>query len=324
MENRASYILVGAFVIALIATGFVVVLWLASVQFDKTPARYLVNFRTAVTGLQVGSPVRYRGIPVGRVSELRFDPDNIEIIRVTLEIDETTPIKEDTFAQIGLQGITGIAFIQLDGGTRESPLRKPATGNDIAEIPSRASGIETLLEKAPELFERSVMLVDQLSRIVDDNNVRAIAESLESIRQTTAMVAKQSDRIDRLVEGTLETVGALKTLAGTGNQLAGDLLARIGPIGDQARATLNASQATVTEFRTTAQAFSKLAREVEQIATENRAPIRDFSAQGLYELSLFLIEARQLVTGLNRLATQFERDPARFLFGDTQRGFEAR
>ena len=117
METRASYILVGSFVLGLIAAAFAFVVWLASVQFEEVPMRYVIYFEGGVSGLSVASPVRYRGVPVGSVSDIRIDPENIERIRVMVEISAETPIKADTEATLTLQGITGVSFVFLSGGT---------------------------------------------------------------------------------------------------------------------------------------------------------------------------------------------------------------
>jgi phospholipid/cholesterol/gamma-HCH transport system substrate-binding protein len=98
METRASYILVGSFVLGLIGAAFVFVIWLAGARFEAAPTRYLVYFEGSVTGLAVASPVRYRGVPVGSVTDIRIDPENIARIRVTAEISAETPIKTDTEA----------------------------------------------------------------------------------------------------------------------------------------------------------------------------------------------------------------------------------
>jgi phospholipid/cholesterol/gamma-HCH transport system substrate-binding protein len=317
METRASYILVGVFVILLVASGFAITIWFARVQLSQQPDYYVVNFRGSVTGLQVGSAVRYRGIPVGRVSQLRIDPDNIEVITATLELDPDTPVKEDTYAQLGIQGITGVAFVQLDGSTNDSPpLRKPDS-DKVPEIPSRFSGLETLLAKAPELLDRAVTIADRLSLLLDDRNVAAFAESLENVRQITASFAAQSKGVDRQLKDLSEAVSAMRRLAQSTEKLVQQIDGRVGPLSASMEGALN-------EVRNAARSFSQLSRGLETMMTENREPLHDFSSQGLYEFTQFLIEARQLVAGLNRLTNQLERDPSRFLFGDTQKGYEAR
>lgn len=317
METRASYILVGVFVILLVVSGFAIAIWFSRVQLDHEPDRYIVNFRGSVTGLQVGSTVRYRGIPVGRVAQLRIAPRNVEVIRATLEVDPNTPIKQDTYAQLGLQGITGVAFVQLDGGTNESPPLRPRGSDEVLEIPSRLSGIESLLTKAPELLERAVGIADRLTIVLDDRNISAIAETLESLRRITTAFAANAQGVDRQLKELSEAVTAMRRLAQSTERLVQQVEGRIGPLSSSAEGALN-------ELRNTARSFGQLSRSAEAMMAESREPLRDFSAQGLYEFTQFLIEARQLVSGLNRLTNQLERDPARFLFGDTQKGYEAR
>jgi len=82
----------------------------------------MAYFTGDVTGLGVGSAVRYRGVPVGTVRDIRLDPTNVEQVQVLMDVSADAPIKEDTIAQLALQGITGVAFIQLTGG-QIPPLR---------------------------------------------------------------------------------------------------------------------------------------------------------------------------------------------------------
>jgi phospholipid/cholesterol/gamma-HCH transport system substrate-binding protein len=82
------------------------------------------------------------------------------------------------------------------------------------------------------------------------------------------------------------------------------------------------TQPAIADLRQTAQNFARMASQLETLARETRAPVRSFADQGLYEFSQFVVEARQLVSALQRLTLQLERDPARFLFGDQTRGFD--
>ena len=118
METRANHVLVGSFVLALVAAAVVAALWLSKIELDRTQVRFLIYFQGNVTGLNIGSAVRYRGVPVGNVIDIRIDPENVERVRVLIEVTDDTPVKRDTIASLGIQGITGIAFIQLSGGTQ--------------------------------------------------------------------------------------------------------------------------------------------------------------------------------------------------------------
>src|SRR3546814_14465471 len=107
METRASYVAVGTFVLLLAAAFIVFVVWLGRVSFEEAAERYVIYFTGPVTGLQQGSAVRVRGIPVGQVVDIRFDPDDIARVQVTVEVNEGTPIRADSAATLDIQGITG-------------------------------------------------------------------------------------------------------------------------------------------------------------------------------------------------------------------------
>jgi phospholipid/cholesterol/gamma-HCH transport system substrate-binding protein len=324
METRARYVLVGAFMLTLVGAAIGFVIWLARTDFEEAPTPYVIYFRGSVTGLALGSSVRYRGVGVGSVTDIRIDPTNVERIRVTIQVAKGTPVKTDTVATLGLQGVTGLAFIQLEGGLHESQDLRPAAGERLAVIPSRASGFEQVLESAPELVQKAVILVDRLGHVFTDANLLAVAESLENVRTLTATMANRADRIESmLVEGS-DAVRALKTATENFGALSGDLRKRTGPLSDDARIVMGDLRTTLARVSKAAENIDRVSQELNAIAAENRRPIQDFSSGGLYELAQFIAEARVLVAGLSRLAAQIERNPARFFFGDTQKGFEAK
>ncbi len=321
METRASYILVGSFVLGLIAVAFAFVVWLTGVQFEEVPKRFVIYFEGSVTGLAVASPVRYRGVPVGSVTDIRIDPDNIERIRVTVDISAETPIKTDTEATLKLQGITGIAYILLSGGTQESQSLKPGPDKELAVILSRRSGLEQVLASAPELFEKAVILADRLARLVDDRNLETVAKMLVDAQHLIGTLAARSGQLERLIDDAGATADALRRGSDWIDALAADLRAKIVPLTDQATGVMTDARVTMADIRTAARSLDKTADLLEAVVADNRDPLRDFAAGGLYEISHFVSEARTLINGLSRLSAQIERSPARFFFGDTQKGF---
>jgi phospholipid/cholesterol/gamma-HCH transport system substrate-binding protein len=314
METRASYVVVGTFVLALTAAAFGVVLFLTRTSFEDTPKPYMSYFTGSVTGLQVGSPVR---VPVGTVNDIRIDPTDVERVRVMMEIVQGTPIKTDTNSTLGLQGITGVAYIELTGGTRES---KPLTAVGDAKvpvIPSKTSGIQQVLASAPELLERAVAITERLALILDDRNVKSISDTLENLSKLTGTLAGSSGQIEQVITDSQKTFAALREAADGIAELTGGLNSKIGPIADGA-------QDVVIDVQKAVRGFSRVAGQLELVVDENRDSIRDFSSGGLYELSQFIAEGRVLISALTRLSAQIERDPARFFFGDNQKGFEAK
>lgn len=330
METRASYFLVGVFVLTLITSLFAFVVWLSRFELQDETTYYYVYFKGAVTGLSVGSTVRYRGVPVGTVTDISIDSENVELIQVTLAIKRDTPIKTDTIASLQLQGITGLSFVQLSGGTRETPLLEPRPGKRRATIPSRPSAIEQVFENAPELLAQIGSVAVRASEVLSPENQKHIAAILENLTVFTGALSRSSGSIEAIVNDSAATFADVRRTAASLEQLAVQLTALSAELGGDAKAFFadtskltRDANATIADVRKTAQAFERLANDLDKIVRDSGTPVRDFTSSGLYELSQFISEARILVASLTRLAYQLERDPARFLFGDQQKGFDA-
>ena len=131
METHSNNFLVGAFVLVLLISFGLFGAWVARMHFETKSDEYYVDFPGSVSGIAPGSAVRYRGIPIGTVSDIKLDPVNIEHIRVTVELQPGTPIKSDAVASLEIQGLTGGAFVQISGGTQDAPLLK----KDESKVP---------------------------------------------------------------------------------------------------------------------------------------------------------------------------------------------
>jgi phospholipid/cholesterol/gamma-HCH transport system substrate-binding protein len=317
METRASYLLVGAFVIALVVAAFAFVIFLARFSLETGVTTYMVNFTGSVTGLEVGSRVRYRGVPVGSVTSIKIDPNDITRIRVLLEIEDGTPIKEETEATLGLQGITGVAYVNLAGGTQQSPPLRKKEGHDYPEIRSRPSSLEKVLEDLPKLFERATEISERLVAIMSEDNRVSITQTLANLRQVTDVLAQRSQNIDTILAEASAAAVSFRRTAESAERTVASIDRQVGPISNDA-------QKSLAEIRKASEQFARVADKLDKIVEENRRPLRDFSSSGLYELSQFLTEARVLVANLNQLTQQIQRDPARFFFGDSQKGYEAK
>ena len=125
METRANYVAVGVFVLLLVSMAFGVVLWLARAQLTTQYATFDIYFAGPVTGLREGAAVEYNGVPVGRVAEIRLSPDNVEQIRVTVEIETGIVIKQNAAATVEGNLLSGVSVIQIVGGTKDAPVLAP-------------------------------------------------------------------------------------------------------------------------------------------------------------------------------------------------------
>lgn len=320
METRASYFLVGLFVLGLIAGSFAFVAWLTRFELKDERLPYHVYFRGSVTGLSIGSPVRYRGVPVGTVSGIAIDPKNVERVEVTLAINPGTPIKTDTVAGLQLQGITGYSFVQLTGGTQEAPLLTPQPGQRYAVIPSQPSALERVFEDAPELVARLGLLATRAAEILSPDNEKRLTAILANAETFTAALAQSAGSIESTAEDASKALAEIRAAASSFGQVSRDLQG----LGASVSRAAGGAEGAVADIRTAAQSFQRVADQLDKFVQENRRPMRDFTGSGLYDLSQLIAESRTLVATLTRVAYQLERDPARFLFGDQQRGYQPR
>jgi len=213
METKASYMIVGTFTLVLLVGLVSAVLWLAGVELDEEFAYYDLYFEGSVTGLKVGNPVRYRGVPVGVVTDMKINPENVEQVKVTIEVPNETPIKEDAIAALEFQGITGVAFVQIEGGTQAAPnLRRiPGKGNPV--INSKPSQLQEVIDAAPELINRFIALVENANKLLNAENQENLGTAMANIKTITGAVAEGSQDIQTVLTEGASAIRELRTTA---------------------------------------------------------------------------------------------------------------
>ncbi|WP_420405628.1 MlaD family protein [Nisaea sp.] len=326
METRASYVIVGLFVFAMFASAMGFVIWLGKVELDREVALYDVAFEQQVTGLSVGSPVRYRGIPVGQVLTIAINPDNVEIIDVRIEIDSKVPIKSDVFAVLESQGLTGLGYIQLAGGSNDAPLLTARPGDEVPVLPSKNSVLQDVAAAAPEIAAQLVVLVNRANQILNPENQAALQGTLENLERFSAALASRSGEMEAIIDSLHVT---METMEQTIAQLGSDF----SVMSEEISQTMATTRGTVTaldseivevsgELKLALRNVSEASAGAAVILRDNRDAVNDFATTGLYELTEFLIDGRQLMNDMSHLVRQVESDPSRILFGNRQRGVE--
>ena len=247
-----------------------------------------------------GSPVRYRGVPVGTVGYIAIDPQNIERIRVTLKIRPNTPIKTDTVASLETAGITGGSYVELSGGTQGSPLLV-STDGEPPVIKSENSSLQSLVDDAPKLLGKLNALADQANAVLSDDNVKRLSSTFDHLDKLSAS-------LDALGPDAKQTVANL-------NKLTTDLNKQLPGLIDSLHQDTASARETLDEFH-------KVGSNVDALITENRAPLRDFTANGLGQVGALVVNLRTLTDTLNRVADHLDRDPQRYLFGGTSAGVD--
>jgi phospholipid/cholesterol/gamma-HCH transport system substrate-binding protein len=309
MEARADYVIVGAFVLALVTGLVVAVLWVAHIQFGEQHRYYDIYFTGSVIGLVRGSSVLYNGVSIGSVHEISLDPANPQEVRVTIEVKGDTVVRSDVVASLELQGLTGGAVVEITGGSPGSPPLEVKDDERYPVIASRPSELQRLAENAPELLQKLSALADALGSLLDARNRAAVADTLQNLRQITGAAAGRAGDIDKaLGDGAVVMQELRQNLA--------ELQAMLKP-GGQANTTL----ASISDM---ARKLGTIADHLDAMVQENRPALRGFTGRGLNELQQLLLQSRQLVADLTRLTEHLENDPSSLLYGDRQQGYRPR
>lgn len=298
MESRVSFAAVGAFVIVL-TTAFVAgFLWLSSGKYyRKTYDTYLTYMTESVSGLNLNSSVRYRGVDVGRVRSIALAPGNVEQVLVTLDIERGTPVKEDTIATLQTQGLTGIAFVELAGGHRDSKPLAAQPGEPFPTIPSGPSLYSRLETSIPALLASLNRTSDALGALMDEENRAAVKKTIADLEVLSRTLASRSPAIDT---GLRDASVAMQNTARLTEKLP-ELVARVERSAD---------------------AFDRMTRELGTAGASasgtidtTRADLKQFTSETLPEARALVAELRSLTATLQRAAGEIERNPGALLQG---------
>lgn len=296
METRAAYVAVGAFVVALAAGLLVAVLWLTHAQFNEARTRYDIYFASVMTGLVNGSPVRISGVQEGRVIRVALDPKDPSRVRVTIEVRADAPIRSDSVASIEMTGLTGGAAVEITPGSMSAPPVRVSKNSEYPVIWSRESDMQQVVASIPALLAKLTNLTDRLAATVDDKNRAALAATLANLNRISAVAAARSGELDRLFVDSAADMKNLKQAIASVNAAANKVSAVAGQAGGAVR-------------------------DFQGMVQENRAPLRQFTQNGLDELQQLVTQTHTLVAAMTRAVNTIERDPSRLIYGDRRGGY---
>ena len=220
MENRAHALAAGLFTLLLGAALGAVALWFSKEDLKLVP--YAMTTSNSVSGLKVEAPVRYRGVDVGKVDRIAIESANNGRVRISIGVREGTPITKSTYAQLGFQGITGLAYVLLgDDGKSQEPLQSSSAA--VAVIPMKPS----LMDNAEGLVNSVMDIADKVKHLLDDENqghVRRTLAGLEEVTQRASTVAK---KLEPSLEAMPGLIADAKNLAAEAKNLATDARASL-------------------------------------------------------------------------------------------------
>ena len=320
METRASYLIVGVFVLALAAAGALFSIWLTKTDIDKSFDHYDIIFEGSVSGLQSGSQVYFRGVPVGRVTDIMINDEDITEIIARVEIEAGTPVRTDSRAGLVPQGITGLANIEFKGGSNESPMLK-SEDDRPPRIIAQTSPIEAVFDSAPELLSSGVLLLQQMTVLLSEDNIARVNDILAELHSVLGALAKNTDSLDTVLSGAADTATNVDQMITEVRTLTTNLVSITDGLDTQIDTLIDSGSTTLEEVNRSAGAVRNLAWRADRMLSNVDKPLTDLSNSGLYEFGELITEMRALTATLTRITKDFERDPAGFLLGGSQRGF---
>ena len=306
MESRVSYTLVGVFAISL-SIGLVSgLLWLGQDAGERSYETYLAYMRESVSGLSPNAPVKYRGVDVGRVDTILLDPNNPERVQLTLEIASDTPMKADTLATLSVQGLTGLAFVELTGGSKESPPLSTQPGQPYPIIHSRPSLLVRMDDSVSLLLANLNSIALDLRALVDEDNRQAFGQFLTNTAKLSETFASREAQLARLLSSTERTMGNAERITADLPALTAQLTTQLPRLTSQLTESVEALQDMARDI-------SQTSRTVHALLTEQN--VGHMAQQTLAEVGLLVGELRQLTASMQRFSQQMEQEPNVWLFG---------
>jgi phospholipid/cholesterol/gamma-HCH transport system substrate-binding protein len=306
MERDANYAAVGAFVLVVALAAALFVYWYSGNRVHRTYENYEIYFDGSVSGLEQGAAVRYLGVRVGRVVQMRIDPRNAGRVEVIAAIESTAPISARTIAELDLQGVTGLLYIDLQQSAHPAPPSVPSLRYPV--IRSAPSQFDVFLAQLPRLSAAAGGVIERLNRLLSDHNIDAVSRSLDNLSQASSSLPE-----------------AVRSV----NALLGQLRIATAELAATAKSTRNVMDTagpqvitTVRRLQTVADNLSQATDQIDKMIAENRADVRSFTRASLPEIESFVREGRAAAKDIRQLSTSLRQNPSQLLYQPAPVGVE--
>ncbi len=285
METKANYVLIGFFTLGVLAGAFAFVHWFRSIGKSTVSANYHVVFQGPVGGLRTGASVLFNGMRVGEVSDLQLNRHDPKQVIATVKIDANTPVRSDTVVGLDFQGLTGITNIALKGGD-------PAAG----PLPEGPDGMAVLTADIGATQDISAAVRDVLRKVdmfITDNS-QQVHTSLVNIEAFTQTLKKNSERIDKILEGTERAVASAD------------------------RVFLSADKAMKGIEKLTGNGEDDKPGEISETLKSYRILAEDLDKKTLKNFDALMADGRRTLSTIDTAVKNFDRNPSRLIFGGGQ------
>lgn len=306
MENKSHALAAGIFVVVISALLAVMGLWLTRDRTDYT--LYELSTKDSVSGLQPEAPVRYKGVAVGKVTRIGFDPQVPGNVLIRIAVNESAPISPTTFATLGYQGVTGLAHVQLDDAN--APLKPPAPGQSgLPRLPLKSSPLSQIAEQGPAILAKVQDATERLNKLLGDENQARFAQALDNLAKASASANTLVQRLDNTVVTKLDP--ALATVPAVA-QDARATLQSLRVAGDNAAAAASEVRGAVAKLSATGGPLDQIADGAQSLS----AAADRFGRVSLPRLNNAADEAARAARRLGRTASGISDNPQSLIYGN--------
>jgi phospholipid/cholesterol/gamma-HCH transport system substrate-binding protein len=297
MENKAHALIAGLFTVILLVAAIIGVMWFNSDRVERVP--YEIATKLSVPGLNPQADVRYRGLDAGKVDTITFDPKFPGQILIKIKINPDTPVTQSTFATLGYQGVTGIAYIQLDDDGSK-PVKLASSKQQLARIELRPSLFDNLQSKGAIILSRADEMINKLNDLLDPENQKTMIKAFSDVSQTAneyrAIPQKLEPTIRQLPALTGELNQALTSITALSNNMS-----VLSKNLNSLTASLQGPDGAVSQLGGAVQNIGSVANGVEY--------------DTLPRFNTLTNEARSSMRTLNQTLDHFNQQPQSILFG---------
>jgi phospholipid/cholesterol/gamma-HCH transport system substrate-binding protein len=287
MENRAYALAAGLFTLLLGIAVVATALWFSgdTVENDE----FLLVSRHPVSGLNAQAPVRFRGVTVGKVLDIKFDKDEPRSILVKILVQTGTPLSQGTFAQLGSQGVTGLSYVILDDDGK-NPAALKGEGGKLARIEVRPSFMDSLSSSGQEMIVNFNQVAQRVNTLLSDGNQKQLMGTLRNLDNATGKFATLAASL----EPTAKAMPALINDTGMALKRADTLLANINQ---------------------RVESFERAAKSAEQLGNNGAALTEVMMTETVPRLNVLLEDVQRSSRGLERLLNEVNEQPQSLIFG---------
>jgi phospholipid/cholesterol/gamma-HCH transport system substrate-binding protein len=257
METKANYLMIGGFVLGVLALAFIFVFWMSN--FGGGGKRYTIVFESSVAGITTGSSVGFNGIRVGEVQSFSLDPQDARKVQVLISVRDDTPVRENSRASIQSMGLTGGSGIQITPGTPDAPFLVATAEDPLPVIRSEAGAGQGVFEAGSAALNNANVFISKLNTLLDENE-KSINTTMSNVEQFTTMLAEKRDDIGQAISDVKEGAQSFKSLSDKLEVSLGD---NVDGITRQARESLQEFGSFIREGRRVAVTLNRILDKLE-------------------------------------------------------------